>query len=162
MLATIPADITQYFAHVIRVIQKLIYLYGWDELNDKDELNDEMIYKITLFMGVMFGVSSANQTIASMSKVIMKNVVNKLPQKALTKGTIYPIVKKVTQIIGVKMTKQIFAKSVGKVIPIVGGLVSGGLTYSAFKPSAKKLKKYLEELPLADASFYEKKEKIHI
>ena len=93
--------------------------------------------------------------------MMAKNFVKKLPQQALTKGTIYPIVKKVAQIIGVKMTKDVFAKGVGKIIPIVGGLVSGGLTFSTFKPAAKKLKNYLEELPLANTSFSGEKEKIH-
>mgnify|MGYP000982287529 CR=1 FL=1 len=32
MAGTIPADLTQYFGHVLRILQKLIYLYGWEEI----------------------------------------------------------------------------------------------------------------------------------
>ncbi|MDD3041300.1 MAG: hypothetical protein PHO71_25985, partial [Bacteroides sp.] len=74
--------------------------------------------------------------------------------KALTKGTIYPIVKKIAQAIGVKMTKDIFAKGVSKVIPVIGGVASGGLTYVTFRPMAYKLKKHLSELKWADPEFY--------
>ena len=42
----------------------------------------------------------------------------------------------------------------GKVIPIVGGAISGSLTYLTYKPSAIKLKNYLKELPIADVEFY--------
>ena len=54
------------------------------------------------------------------------------------------------------MTKQIFAKSVSKIIPIVGGGISGGLTYLTFKPSAINLKKHLRTLPNADVNFYKR------
>ncbi len=52
------------------------------------------------------------------------------------------------------MTKEVFAKGVAKVIPVVGGFVSGGLTFASYKPMAKKLKKYLSELKTADPEYY--------
>ena len=33
MVATIPADITQYYGYMLRAIQELLYLYGFKELN---------------------------------------------------------------------------------------------------------------------------------
>lgn len=44
------------------------------------------------------------------------------------------------------MTKDIFAKGVGKVIPILGGAISGGLTLATFKPMSHKLQKHLSEM----------------
>lgn len=82
-----------------------------------------------------------------------------MSQKALTKGVIYPIVKKTATMIGVKMTKDIFAKSVSKVIPVVGGVVSGGITFASYKPMSVKFKKYLEKLDLANKEYYEKMQK---
>jgi len=42
MIGTIPADVTQYFAHVLRILQKLVYLYGWEEILQEDgSLDDE-------------------------------------------------------------------------------------------------------------------------
>ena len=55
------------------------------------------------------------------------------------------------------MTKQIFAKVVSKVIPIVGGAASGGLTYVTYKPMAYKLKKHLETLKWCDVNYYKSK-----
>ncbi|WP_341201118.1 bacteriochlorophyll 4-vinyl reductase [Planomicrobium okeanokoites] len=156
MIGTVPADAAQYFAHVIRVMQKLVYLYGWEELHDSEEgFDDETMNKITLFMGVMFGVSSANAAINQIAKLAAVNIEKKIARKALTKGAIYPVVKRVAGIIGMKMTKEIFAKGIGKTIPFVSAAISGGMTYTTFNSMTSKLKKHLEALPIADKNFYD-------
>ena len=39
---TVPADLIQFFWHVLVILQKLAYLYGWPELFSEDsELDDE-------------------------------------------------------------------------------------------------------------------------
>lgn len=156
MLGTVPADTAQYFAHIIRVLQKLIYLYGWREVYNSDgDFDDETINQLTLFIGVMFGVNAANAAVTKLAQSAALKVEKSLANKALTKGVIYPIVKKVANILGVKMTKQVFAKSVGKIVPVIGVGISGGLTYATFKPSAIRLRKHLKSLPTADVNFYE-------
>ena len=52
------------------------------------------------------------------------------------------------------MTKQIFAESVSKVVPVIGGAVTGGLSYITFKPCAKKLKNSFKDLYLCDPQYY--------
>ena len=155
MAATIPADITQYFAHILRILQKLIYLYGWEEvLPENGQIDDDTSNMLTLFVGVMFGVNGAANTITKISASAAQKASKDIASKALTKGTIYPIVKKIAQVLGVKMTKDIFAKGVSKVIPIVGGIASGGLTYVTYKPMAYKLKKHLATLKWCDVNYY--------
>lgn len=155
MLGTVPADTAQYFAHIIRILQKLIYLYGWKELyNSNGDFDDETTNQLTLFIGVMFGVNSANSAITKLAQSAASRVEKSFINKALTKGTIYPIVKKIAEILGVKMTKQIFAKGVSKIVPVLGGVISGGLTYATFKPSAVRLKNHLKKLLPADVEYY--------
>ena len=64
--------------------------------------------------------------------------------------------KKVATLLGVKMTKDVFAKGVSKAVPVLGAVVSGGLTLATFKPMAQKLKKYLAQSNVADPEYYEK------
>ena len=157
MAATVPADIAQFFGHVIRILQKLVYLYGWQEMfREENTIDDETTNQVTLFIGVMFGVNAANAAINKIAQAAALKAEKALVQKALTKGTIYPIVKKVATLVGVKMTKDLFAKGVGKAIPIIGAGVSGALTFASFKPMCKKLQKYLITLPMADTEFYKK------
>lgn len=54
------------------------------------------------------------------------------------------------------MTKQIFAKNVSKVIPVIGGVVTGVLSYATFKPCAIKLKNSFKDLYLCDPQYYKK------
>jgi len=109
----------------------------------------------SLFVGIMFGVSGAASTITKLSTSAATRASKNIASKTLTLGTIYPIVKKVAQALGVKMTKDIFAKGVSKAIPIVGGVASGGLTYATYKPMAFKLKKHLRTLKWCDISYYD-------
>lgn len=158
MIGTVPADLVQYFGHVLRIAQKLIYLYGWSELFDESgQMDDGTANLLTLFVGVMFGVSGATSAIVKISEAAAQKAAKSLAQKALTKGVIYPIAKKVATALGVKMTKDVFAKGVAKFIPIIGGVASGTVTYVTYRPMATTLRNHLAELRLADAEFYKGK-----
>lgn len=155
MAATVPADLTQYYAHVLRIIQKLAYLYGWQSLiGAKGQLDDETSQLLTLFTGVMFGVKGTTSAVTKLSASMAQKVSKTLASKPLTKGVIYPIVKKVATILGVKMTREVFAKGVSKIIPVAGGVISGGLTFVSYKPMAVRFKKYLAGLVLASVDYY--------
>lgn len=155
MIGTVPADLAQYFGHILRILQKLIYLYGWHDLSlDSKEMNEETKNLLTLFVGIMFGVNGAVNTVDKLAAQVAKQVVKKLPQKALTKGVIYPIVKKVATILGFQMTKQIFARGVAKIVPVLGAITSGGLTFATFKPMSEKLRKHLASGKLASVEYY--------
>lgn len=156
MAATIPADITQFFGFIIRVMQKLAYLYGFPEFEFSEaEVSDDTMNEALVFLGVMFGVQGANAGVKTIAESATKMVSKSLAQKALTKGTVYPIVKKVAQSVGIKMTKQVFANGVAKVVPVVGGVVSGGLTYVTFKPCSIRLQNSFKDLKLSDPEFYQ-------
>ncbi|MCL2610480.1 MAG: hypothetical protein FWE02_02255 [Defluviitaleaceae bacterium] len=162
MAATIPADTAQFFAHIIRILQKLTYLYGWQETTiSENGLDDETANQLTLFIGVMFGVNAANVAVSKIAILAAQNVPKKLMQQALTKGTIYPIVKNISKAIGIKMTTTIFAKSAGKIIPVVGAVASGGITYVLFKQMSNRLKKYLETLPTASYNEFSRGEYVN-
>lgn len=146
MAATIPADMAQYYWHTFVLAQKLAYLYGIPDLRDENgNLTETSQDMLTLFVGVMMGAAAANNAIKNVSKAFAVQVVKRLPQKALTKTVYYPIIKQVAKWIGIKLTKDTFAKGVGKTIPILGGVISGGLTAATFRPSAKCLQKKLKE-----------------
>lgn len=154
MFATLPTDIAQYYGYMLRAIQKLLYLYGFPEINVENGVNidDETMNLITLCLGVMYGVEGSVASIKILSNALGKGVEKKLLQKALTKGTFYPIVKKISRWFSVCMTKQVFAGFFRKAIPVVGGVVGGGITYLSFKPCCDNLKKSLQDTVLCNPS----------
>ena len=144
MAATIPTDLTQYYYHVFVLSQKLAYLYGYPDFCDEDgELSDMASDLMTIFMGVMMGAPVAEEGITELSKAVAESAVTRLPRVALTKAALYPVVSQVAKMIGMKLSKDSFAKGVGKFIPIAGGLFSGGLTLATFRPGANRLRRQL-------------------
>jgi hypothetical protein len=49
------------------------------------------------------------------------------------------MVKKVGAIIGQKITKKTVEKTITKAVPVIGGVVSGGLTFVTFRPMGHRL-----------------------
>ena len=140
VLGTIPGDLSQYYYHVFVLSQELAYIYGYPDLCDENGTFTESAQNLlTTFVGVMGGVVAANKVIQEIAEQAQKQVLRRLPQYALTKGILYPMIKQIAKWIGVSLTKQSFARGVSKFVPIIGGIVSGGLSYYTFKPQAKKL-----------------------
>ncbi len=155
MVATLPTDIAQYYGYMLRAAQKLLYLYGFPEIDIYGEqlLDSATMNTIIVCMGVMYGVAGANSALKTMAKALGKGVEKKLINKALTKGTIYPIVKAVSKWFNVRMTKEIFAGFFKKSIPVVGGVIGGGITYATFKPCCERLKNTLRETRLSNPNY---------
>jgi hypothetical protein len=141
MAATIPADTLQFFGVALRLSQELAYMFGYRDFWEDEELDLERVRsELILFLGVMFGVGGAASTLKVVSSKVAQQALKKLPRKALTKTFLYPIIKKIAALIGVKMTKDTFAKGVSKVIPVVGGVISGGLTYTSMTKMGNRLR----------------------
>lgn len=140
MAATIPADMLQFYAVALRLAQEIAYIYGESDLWEDGRVNDEKVTnQLILYYGVMLGASGASATVRVISSALAKQMLKKLPQKALTKTFYYPIVKTIAKAVGIKMTKNVFAKGVSKAIPIVGGVVSGGITFLSMRPMGNRL-----------------------
>ena len=155
MAATIPADVIQYFAFTIRAIQEIAYLYGFDEFDFKEEeLDSYAMDQILIFLGAMYGIPGVNDSIKVIAEAAAQKTSKALANEALTKTEIYPVVKKVAKELRSKIAKRIYVKSASKVVPVVGGAVSGGLTYATFKPNCMRLKRSLWDLELCDVGFY--------
>lgn len=146
MAATIPADIMQFFGMALRLAQELAYLYGGGDLWVDGQIDDEKVKsQLIMYCGVMFGVSGAVSGVRVLSTQIAKTTLKKLPQKALTKTFWYPIIKQIGKVIGVKVTKTTVAQSASKAIPIIGGVISGGLNFASMMPMAKRLSESLDK-----------------
>lgn len=161
MAATIPADIIQYYGYTLRATQKLLYLYGFPEMDADEEglqLDSETINELILCLGVMNGVAGANNAIKGMAKALAIGVEKKLLNMALTKGAFFPFVRSVMKWFGVKLTKSVFAGFFKKAIPVVGGVVGGGITFLAFKPCCYRLKNVLQDTMLSNPNHASTKE----
>ena len=149
MLGTIPADLMQYYVHALRIMQKLAYLYGWSELIPDDrDTDDDTIGVLAVFFGVMLGVGGAAQSLTAFARVAAKTAYqNHATKRALMSITWYPVVKHSLRLIGINISKNSVAKGISKLVPIIGGFVSSGLTFMALQSQSTLLKEHLREIP---------------
>ena len=146
LAASIPTDLIQFYAVALRLAQELAYLFGEQDLwnggwPDSERVTNQLI----LYCGVMLGASGASQMVRVVSSSLAKQALKKLPQQALTKGFYYPVIKSIAKALGARMTKEIFAKGVSKAIPVIGGVVSGGITFATMRPMGMRLADALDE-----------------
>jgi len=149
LAATIPTDLLQLQWNAIQLAQKLAYLYGWPDLLENGEVDEETELQITLLFGAMMGSAAAVRGLREVARRFSLEVIRRLPRQALTKTAYYPIDKQVGKWIGISVTKRGIAGGVAKAVPLVGGVVSAGLTAATIRPMGKKLKGHLRELRFA-------------
>lgn len=138
MLATVPADIAQYYYHVIVIAQKLAYIYGFAEMG---MVEDNFKSLLTLLIGVMVEIEDADKTI---TEIFFAQVTKDVTTVALGK-VFNKTVMKIAVALSYRLTGKSVFKSVWKAIPIMGGVVSGGITLFTFNPMCSKLKDKLHK-----------------
>lgn len=144
--ATIPADLIQFYGIALRMAQELSYLYGEPDLWEGERISNKRVMDhLLLYIGVMLGVGGAEAALRLLSSSLAKKALQKLPRQALMKNIIYRAVKSIARALGVQMNKGIFAKGVAKLIPFIGGVISGGMTIATMRPMGQKLLNALDE-----------------
>lgn len=144
MVATVPADLMQYYAYLLRMAQKLLYLYGFPQIDTEEtgeKFDDGSMNTLILCFGVMYGVAGANKALLTVARALGAGLSKKFMQTAVTKGTIYPVLKAILKCFNVKLTKQLASKAINHSLPVIGGVIGGGITFFSFKSCGEKLKK---------------------
>ena len=149
MPATVPLDLAQFYGNGLNLAQKLAYLYGWPDLLDRNEVDEETELHLTLLLGVMLGANGAIRALNEVARRAAEQAARRIPRMALTKSAWYPIIRQVAKWLGVAVTKQTFARGVSRFIPIVGGAISAGVTAATLRPMAKRLQRHLRTLKYA-------------
>lgn len=154
LVAAVPADIVQYFAHMMRVEQKLAYLYGWPSLLASDGgVSEETVDQLIMLMGVMLGVEGAQTALRHATMEIAKQGMVKVARRRAVLQTLdQSFISRIVQYIAKKLGEEGAKKAIGKIVPLVGGMISGGMSYMSFKPAAKQLKMHLRSLPVAQST----------
>ena len=150
-LGAIPADILQYFAHALRVAQKLAYLYGWEAMGLREgDADDEALYQLILLLGVMMNVEGTGVSLAGMATDAAELGFPEVFRQAREDDdTWYLPLKRVLSVVGTNVTKGAFAEVAARGIPGFAGLLSGTMTFVTFRFGSFTLKKLLRELPQA-------------
>ncbi len=124
------ADLIQYFTMCLRLAQKMAYLYGWSDLSIAN--NSSARDTLTVFLGCMMGVEAATKAITELGEAIAKDMLKKTIQQRILEG------------IGVVVSRDLTKRALSKAIPLIGGVISGSLTWIIFQKNADNLRKALK------------------
>lgn len=146
ILASVPADITQFYVHAYRIMQKLSYLYGWPSTEKYDD--EDVIQQIAQFLGVMLDVKGAQSSLNGFVQTLAMPASERSSQTGIrARVSQARTAREVFKKVGSQVARRNVARQVTKVVPIIGGVVSGGLTFVTLKSQAKRLKEALQEMP---------------
>lgn len=146
--ATIPADLTQFFAQTLMVAQKLAYLRGWSSMtNSSGEFDDDSRYQLTLFVAAMLGSEVATVAVREVAAHVVQQVAGSLPRIALTQVVGYGALAEAAKWLGVKLAKDLFARAAARVIPFVSAILASSISGYTFHAMATRLNEELKRLP---------------
>lgn len=148
LLATVPADVAQYFAHLMRLEQKLAYVYGWPSFTDENGgLTEESLNSLIALMGVMLEVEGVEGAVRKATvSMAQQGMLKYAKRRTLLQSIDQPVIRAVLNFIGRKLGEEGAKKAAGKLLPVIGGVISGGMTYASFKPAGIRLMEYLRTL----------------
>ena len=142
--ATIPADTLQFFGMSLRMAQELSYLYGakdfWTCEGDDGTL---VRYQLVCSLGAMFGIEGASPACRLLSSHLAMRAAGGTPTRATTLAFWDPIVKKIKKDLVLRLTTDTASKGVAKLIPVIGGFFSGGMTFLSMRPMGQRLSRTL-------------------
>ena len=148
------ADLTQYFAHCLRICQKLAYIYGWPDMDSPTDLvvkiddNNVRVAEFVL-VGCMFGVNEANKLVVDLSTKCMAKYVGVRGFWTMISPPVwFKVVNQVGKVIGINISKELAKRSVTKIVPVIGAVTSGALTYYMFNKATDNLFKTLSKHPM--------------
>jgi len=107
---------------------------------EKGEYIKEVEEEIIKVLGIAFGVSGISMSVIEVGKQLGEKEAKEIMRKKIEEKTITKIVKEIAKVLGVKVTKEQISKTVTKIIPVIGGVTSGLLSYKAIDKIGNNLK----------------------
>src|SRR5207247_8577489 len=97
----------------------------------------------------MLGAESAAKVLGEIAERATAQVLRRLPRETLPKWALYRLAREVAKRIGIRLTEDSFARYLSRIVPILGGIISGTVTWISFSLMTGRLAAHLESLPLA-------------
>lgn len=148
-IAAAAPDIAQNLCYYIILSQKLAYIYGVNFYETNISSSEYRNSSALLCLGFMFDVDNVDALIQKILDSAWKNSGKEIVEY-LMKTAGYVLARKILTNLGERLAQKGASNILGKAVPIMGGLLSGSMTFASFKKSAsdmqQKLIKYNEDL----------------
>ncbi len=127
-IASIPTEITMYYAHVLYTIQKLMYLYGFPQIKNENESNELPSETITIFsicIGTMYEVDGASEALKTITSGISSGVDSENMKEILQSDECTKAMKNTNRWFAISIARGVLGSVAKKTVPVVGEIVGG-------------------------------------
>lgn len=152
MFASVPADVVQYQYHLLVLAQELAYLYGMPEFYDENGNATEQTTQalVVMFFGMREAIGhGAREGVEQFIKAVAKGAPERIAHLKWGNTALFRAIKEIAKWLGIKggqdISKKEIGKAAGKVIPIFGGLISGGLSCFLFGKDSNRFLIFLQK-----------------
>lgn len=152
LLATLPADLLQYNYHLLILSQELAYLYGFPEFYDENgnETEETVQALVIMFFGLQTAVGHAGREgVEQLIKMLAKGAPQRIAHMKWGNTALFKGIQEIAKWLGIKggqfVGKKEIGAAAGKLIPVVGGFISAGLSAATFTLDANRYMKFLQE-----------------
>ena len=139
--ATIPADLAQFYGHLMRMIQMLSYLFGWRDTwaIEPGGMSDETKRAYLLFIGVCAGDEVAD--------ALLERLAPQRPCGGVLSALAHDeAVAEIEGRLAERMARRVSGQVVGKSIPVAGAIISLTIGYGGFSDMCGRLRRQLERI----------------
>ncbi len=161
LIAAVPADIIQYHVYLLRIAQKMLYLYGFPEINvtEKNNTFDEATINLfTICLGIMNEVEGTVAAIKVIAKAQYNGAKKRAMKKLLTEGVIDKEADDAAEWFEERMAKSFITSAAKAMVPIVSSVICGSSTFASFEICADNLREVLKDTMLSNPAHEESKE----
>jgi len=152
-------DMEEYVRRIFILAQKVGHIFGVipipfvkfipDNIEDYFDSVHEEILKVVL---LGFGTAGVSMGISQFSKFLAEKEAKEIIQRKISEKAITDLSMKVAKVLGKEVTKKSIGRTVGRIIPVVGGAINATFAYFALKKIGNNLvnnmmKEHLEVKP---------------
>ncbi len=145
LAVSLPADLVQYYACLVILAQKMAYLYGCKNLCDSNgKIGKDGVDFLTICIGIAIGVKDLQSSLAVTLETLGSPALTIVSKSSVATT----MMGEIAGDIGLKITEESSSSALGKMIPVIGAVVSGGMTYLSISKAAERLRSAFKEIKI--------------
>lgn len=144
----ISADLVQYSLNLLGLVQKLAYLYGWDDFLYRGHVTEETRARITFLLGSLLGVLESDEVLRRAWRHFDRQVSTTPIAMEGKRSPVSLILREIAKRFLVLSLKGSATMWLTKHTPFLGAAIGAGSSYVIAKPAMIRLKVMLRDLML--------------
>ncbi len=125
-VTAIPTDIILYYAHVLLTTQKLLYLYGFPKLKNRQEQQELSLEAITLLsvcLGTMYEIEGASAVLKEIVLAGCSHLDGEQVQQILNSEQCELVIERTNKWFAINIFRGVLGRLAKSTVPVVGKIV---------------------------------------